>query len=49
MYARSNKEAVHRRYDRLAKDGAKAWLDQEKHCVARIGNTKSVKQFTVVR
>jgi hypothetical protein len=30
MYARSNKEAVHRLYDRLGKDGAKAWLDEEK-------------------
>lgn len=30
LYARGDKGAVHRLYNRLRKDGAKAWLDLEK-------------------
>ena len=30
LYARGDKDAVHRLYNRLGKDGAKAWLDVEK-------------------
>ena len=30
LYARSDKAAVHRLYNRMGKDGAKAWLDVEK-------------------
>jgi hypothetical protein len=30
LYARGDKEAVHRLYNRIGKDGAKAWMDVEK-------------------
>ena len=30
LYARSDKAAVHRLYNRIGKDGAKAWMDVEK-------------------
>ena len=30
LYARGDKDAVHRLFNRLGKDGAKAWLDVEK-------------------
>ena len=30
LYARGDKAAVHRLYKRMAKDGAKAWMDVEK-------------------
>ena len=30
LYARGDQDAVHRLYNRLGKDGAKAWMDLEK-------------------
>lgn len=30
LYARSDKESIHRLYDRLVKDGVRVWLDEEK-------------------
>jgi len=30
LYARGDKQAVHRLYNRIVKDGARAWLDEKK-------------------